>query len=247
MTHYAGLVAGYGAAIAVFWIAWFCAPNLKRWLGGVRKPAARPWLEFALLLAAAAGVVAMGQLYVADLLAPDRGEVLQSLNQLIIFSPLIAVLIWRGAPALIAGLPIRGAPAGLALGVGLAGTALAAYGLARGWTSLDPAATIFTADNLSYGVQVLLQDVAIAALLARLADAAGWRIALVAVAILFQLAHIPPFLAGGAELADLASLVIDTGIGLAVFGAVVASRSIWWFWPLHTVMDLAQFTRAAPG
>ena len=244
MGHYIGLIAGYGVAMIIFWALWGGVKPLRRALPAPVLKLERPWLELSLVLLAAIGVIAVGQLYIADRLLPDRGELLQSLNQLLIFAPLLILLFWRGNIQAGAFLPWRGAAPGLALGFLLAGAGVAAYVVARGLGGVELNAVFATfarPDNISYIVQIFLQDLAIAAVLARLMALSGWRLSLVLIAILFQLAHIPPFLAGGATLTDLGALFLDTGIGLLVFGAIIASRSIWWFWPLHTAMDLLQF------
>jgi hypothetical protein len=29
-----------------------------------------------------------------------------------------------------------------------------------------------------------------------------------------------------------------------VIGAIIVSRNVWWFWPVHAAMDLTQFLKA---
>lgn len=243
MEHYTGLIAGYAAAMGLFWSIWAALGDRRATLQAVAYRLSRPGLELVLAFAAAAGVILIGQLYVAGRLLPDEGELLQSANQALIFAPMLALALWRGQPLSSTFLPLRGAAPGLALGAVAAAAALFVYMTARGlWSEPGAvAATLLDPANTSYAVQIFLQDLSIAVILSRLLALAGWKVTLILIALLFQLAHIPPFLAGGAGMADLATLLIDTGIGLAVFGAVIASRSIWWFWPLHTVMDLMQF------
>jgi hypothetical protein len=48
-------------------------------------------------------------------------------------------------------------------------------------------------------------------------------------------------LAEGATLTGLWTLVLDTGLGVLVIGAIIVSRNVWWFIPVHSVMDLTQF------
>ena len=100
---------------------------------------------------------------------------------------------------------------------------------------------IASVGNVSIAVQVLLEDVLIAALAARLVAATNWMVAIGVAAALFAAAHIPAMLAEGASINDLSSLVLDTGLGVMVIGAIIVSRNVWWFWPVHAVMDLTQF------
>lgn len=242
MEHYGGIVAGYGAATTLFWALHFLTRG--RWTTGGAFAPRRPVLEVALAVLAVVAVIGVGQLYVRGWLLPDEGEALQSLNQLLIFAPILLLALVRGQAARAVFVPGgAAAPASLAVGLGLAGSAILAYAAVRGLTGELGAigAHIAQPTHISYAVQVLMEDLAIAVLLARLRAATGawWTIAIVAV--LFQLAHIPAFLADGATLETLSSLFMDTAIGLAVFGAVLRSRNILWFWPIHTVLDLMQF------
>lgn len=50
-------------------------------------------------------------------------------------------------------------------------------------------------------------------------------------------------MAGGASLSELAGLFRDVLLGIVVLGTVLRSRDIVWFWPVHVVMDLTQFSR----
>lgn len=241
MEHYGGLLVGYGGALLAFWALWIAAR--PAWLKGQSPQFKRKWLELLIAFLAAAGVIGIGQLYMAGMLLPDEGELLQSLNQVLIFLPLLAVALWRGQVFAATYLPLGKAGPSLALGAVLAATAVCAYSAMRGLGGelLEIVRFLLHPNHLSLSVQVLLEDIAIAIFLARLIAAAGPRMAIVVVAALFQVAHIPAFLADGASLETLRSLVLDTGLGLMILGAVAVSRNVIWFWPLHTVMDLMQF------
>lgn len=241
MDHYFGILAGYGAAIGAFWAIKLLA--LKTRLHGGKAVFERKWIEIAIVAISVVAVIGVGQLYVANMLLPDEGELFQSLNQLIIFAPLIAIVIWRGQPLQSAYLPANLAVPSLVFGGLLAAIALFAYCAMRGLLPELPGvlSSVFQTKNISFAAQVLLEDIAIAVLLSRLVNAIGVRWTVIIVACLFQIAHIPAFLANGATLASLQSLVLDTGIGLIIFGALISTRNIWWFWPIHTVMDLMQF------
>lgn len=242
MEHYGGIVAGYGAATTVFWAVHLWTRG--QWTTGGAFAPKRPVLEVVLAVLAVIAVIGVGQLYVRGWLLPDEGEALQSLNQLLIFAPILLLALVRSQPARALFLPGgAAAPVSLAVGFGLACLAILAYAAVRGLTGELGAisAHIAQPSHISYAVQVLLEDLAIAVLLARLRAATGTGWTIVIVAVLFQLAHIPAFLANGATIETLSSLFLDTAIGLAVFGAVLKSRNILWFWPIHAVLDLMQF------
>lgn len=240
---YLGLLAGYGAAMAAFWAVYLTVKPV--FLRHERVVIGRPWLELALLALGVAGVLGVGQLYVRGMLLPEEGEFFQSANQVVIFAPAIVVLVLLGSFWRKNFLPPNGATGGLLLGVGLALAAFTAFVVARhgigAWPDLGR--QIVQPDNVSIAVQVLLEDILIAALAARLVAATNWVVAIVAAAGLFAAAHIPAMLAEGAQMAELGSLVLDTGLGVMVIGAIIVSRNVWWFWPVHAVMDLTQFLK----
>jgi hypothetical protein len=103
------------------------------------------------------------------------------------------------------------------------------------------AARIFRYANLDEAVQVLLEDLVIAVLYVRIAAAMGQARAVVLVAVLFAAGHIPTMLAQGASVTELASLFLDTGLGVAVIMTLQRSRDILWFWVVHFSMDMLQF------
>lgn len=241
---YLGLLAGYGAAVAVFWLLFL---TLKP--GFLRNEAptiGRPWLKLGVLAIGIAGVVGVGQLYVRHMLLPETGELFQSANQILIFLPALIVLllqgqVWRGNY-----LPLGlNAVGGLGLGIVLAAVAFTAFvAVTRGvgaWTAM--AGQVLSFGNISIAVQVLLEDIMIAALAARLVAATNVWVAVVVAAALFAAAHIPAMLAEGATISQLSTLLLDTGLGVMVIGAIIRSRSVWWFFPIHAVMDLTQFLK----
>jgi hypothetical protein len=240
---YLGLLAGYGAAMAAFWAIYLIAKPV--FLRHERVVVGRPWLELALFALGVAGVIGVGQLYVHGMLLPEEGEFFQSANQLLIFAPAIVVLVLLGSFWRKNFLPLNGAAGGLLLGLGLALVAFTAFVAARhgmgAWPELGR--QIVQPANISIAVQVLLEDILIAALAARLVAATNWILAIVVAAGLFAAAHIPAMLAEGAQMTELTSLVLDTGLGVMVIGAIIVSRNVWWFWPVHAVMDLTQFLR----
>jgi hypothetical protein len=128
------------------------------------------------------------------------------------------------------------------IGLVLAGIALLAYFYARGAPNELPGFLAFLPSprHLPHLMQVLLQDIGIAAFLARLSAGLGRVGATALVAILFQASHAPAKLAQGATLQSLSSLAIDTMLALIVLSAVIVTRSIWWFVPVHLALDMTQ-------
>jgi hypothetical protein len=236
------LFAGYGLAALVIWTLYL-----------VRSPAirapdfaiSRPWLELGLLVAAVATVIGVGQLYSAGFLLDKTNLVTESLNQLAIFSPVLLVLAVRPQPfrsAYLAREAVLGGP----IGVILALLALGAYAAARQMIGdyTEMLRFLVHPSQIPHLVQVVLEDVAIAAFLSRFAAALGPRKAIALVAALFAAAHIPAMLTSGVGLASMTPLVLDTLLGVLVLGAVVTTRSIWWFIPIHFALDVIQFYKS---
>lgn len=238
--HYAGLVAGYGLTVAIVWIL-----ALRAQLAIFKNPLPEyrsRWIALALYALMIVLVLLIGQMFTAGLLLPDQGLLFKSLNQIAIFSPILLFLAWGRAPEA-AFLPLRRALPSIGLGIVLAMLAVVAYLTVRGNAAAigEAAAFVASPQNIPHAVQVLLEDIAIALLLGLLATAFSARIAVAAVAMLFAVAHIPAIIAGGGRLADFGTLGLDAALGILVMGAILWSRNIWWFWPIHTVMDLMQF------
>jgi hypothetical protein len=245
---YLGLLAGYVAAAGAFWVLFLAAPGIMQ-----AHPVQfqRPWLELALLAIGVAGVIGVGQLFQARMLLPNEGVLYRSVNQILIFAPAVVVLVFLRPFWPKNFLSLDRAASGLGLGLVLALLAFTAFiAASRGigaWP--DAAAQILTGDfparpgvdSISIVVQVALEDLLIAALAARLTAATNVWVAIGVTAALFAAGHIPAMLADGATLTELWTLVLDTGLGVLVVGAIIVSRNVWWFIPVHSVMDLTQF------
>jgi hypothetical protein len=237
---YLGLLAGYVAAAGVFWVLFLAAPGI------IQAQAAqfqRPWLELLALAIGIAGVLGVGQLFVAKMLLPDEGVLFESLNQILIFAPALVVLAFFQPFTMKNFLPLDRAVSGLGLGLVLALLAFTAFiAASRGMGAwADAAAQTLRFENVPIVVQVALEDILIAALAARLTAATNVWVAIGVTAALFAVGHIPAMLAEGASLTDLWTLMLDTGLGVMVIGAIIVARNVWWFIPVHSVMDLTQF------
>ena len=244
MPHYAALALGYLAALLGWFVVARACPAL--WPARPAPRLARPWEEFGWALLGAAAVVAVGQVYQRGMLLPHRGwwePLADGLNQLLIFAPLLLVPL------------VRRQPAGTALVIldrlwlrVLVGLSLALLGVlvftavrANANTWLGAVRETYRYRNVDLAVQVLLEDVAIAILLVRLAAAAGARIALPVVAALFAAGHVPAMLAEGATAGGLARLVLDFGLGVGVMGTLWRSADVSWLWCVHFAMDMMQY------
>lgn len=240
-SHYAGIAMGYGLATAVVWFLWAATPAVIKAHDEITFE--RPWASLGLIVLAVAATLGIGQLYVRHLLLPEPNVLFQALNQALIFAPIVIVAALHKQRLASGGAPFGFAMVGLPIGAVLAVAALTAYAYTRGLGGelLQLTEFVLRTDNVGYAVQVLLEDLAIAALALRLRGVIGTRWTVVAVAVLFAVGHIPALLAGGDSIiAELPSLGVSVAIGLMVMGAVLATRSIWWVWPVHTSMDITQ-------
>ena len=247
-SHYICLVAGYFAALSGWFVLSRTAPGL--WPATNNGTIEKPWQSLAALVVALTGVVAVGQLYVHGIQFPEKGPLKplwESLNQLAIFAPLLLTLWLRGETLSTVWLSARKLPYRMLAGVALSALALFVYvNLREGaGNTIAVLGRIWTFENLGLGVQVFLEDVAIAALCVRISAAISLRWALVLVPLIFAAGHLPTMLSSGASATEIFSLVLDAGLGLAVFGALTRSRDIVWFWFVHFTMDMTQFHRIA--
>ncbi|WP_271728575.1 CPBP family glutamic-type intramembrane protease [Aquimarina algiphila] len=90
-------------------------------------------------------------------------------------------------------------------------------------------------------MQVFMEDITIALLFVRLSAWINRKWTIILVAILFACGHIPSFVAGGATLIELSSLLIDTCIGILILTVISKSKDVWWFFMVHYALDMSQF------
>jgi len=246
VNHHGSLAAAYATAIGLFLLGRLLVPG-RRSLAD-HPSFAKPWMEFGLAILAAAATIGIGQLYLRGLLlSPESRVIVASTNQLLIFAPIVLLPALRrqGPETLYA--PLRGFPLRLACGVALALVALAVFSATR--AGAPPLGVLLreTASpvRIPVAVQVLLEDLTIGLLLCRLAAALRRPLAAAAaVALLFVAGHVPSMIATGASSADIARLSLDFGLALGALAAVVSSRDVVWFFPVHFAMDVTQFVAA---
>jgi len=211
---------------------------------------ARPWREFGAALVGALGILAAGQLWSRGIRLPDEGAfgpVLGAMNQLLIFTPILLVVLLRRQSWATAWLPRHRFAMRLLVGLVLASLAVTTYAVLRAgadepWVLLG---RIWRYEHLDEMVQVFLEDVTIAILFVRLAGAMGSRWATVVVACLFAAGHIPVMISEGATWNELAGLLRDAGLGVAAILVLQRSRDVVWFWCIHFALDMTQFARVS--
>ncbi|MCP3914706.1 MAG: hypothetical protein GY711_04000 [bacterium] len=245
LSHHSALFGGYAVAMA----GWILA---RRWLPRLwptREPVAfaRPWREFGWSVIACVAVLCVGQLYQRGRLLSTEGAWgpgFDTLNQILLYSPMLLLLGFRRHSLESAWLPLRQVPLRLVVGFALALLALAAFAGVRGTLGAWPDLTAFTyrPSHLRFAVHILLEDLTIAILFVRLAAATRHPLLVpVVIAFLFAAGHVPGALADGANLVDLLPLMLDVCLGAGVLLIVSRSADIWWFWCVHFALDMTQF------
>ena len=245
-THHLALIVAYGAALLGWLILARLVPSL--WPSPSVSSFSHPKRELAWAIGAIVTTIAIGQLYSRGWLLPATSRTRPALdvfNQLLIYSPFLALPLVRRQPLSTAWLPLREIPWRIAAGLGLAIVAVVAYGLAHADAPPVVAALrqVYDPRHVSYWVQVLLEDVSIAVLFVRVRAAIGFRFSLVLTALLFAAAHIPGLLTSGASQAELLALFGDVALGLGALAVLQRSADVWWFWCVHFAMDMTQFYR----
>jgi hypothetical protein len=195
--------------------------------------------------------VALGQAYALGYrlaLPGPLAPLVDALDQALIFSPLLLLPVIRRQGPETAWLPTDRVGQRLLAGMGLALLAVLAFTLARAGSDPWPAvvARVYRPRNISFAVQVFLEDVAIGVVFVRFRAALGVRRGIPLVALLFAAAHLPAVLAGGAPVGEALGLLLDAAVAACVLVVLCSSRDIWWFWCVHFAMDMMQFYALTP-
>jgi hypothetical protein len=247
--HYPPLVGAYLVGLG----GWLVASRFlsRVWPHAPVEGFVRPWKEFGIALVGAIGILAMGQLWSRGIRLPEQGAfgpVFGAINQVLIFSPILLVLVIRRQSwAATAWLPRRRIAMRLLVGLVLASLAVTAYSLLRAeadapWVLLN---RIWRYEHFDKMAQVFLEDLTVAILFVRLAGAIGIRWATVIVACLFAAGHIPVMMSQGATWFELGGLLRDVGLGVAVILVLQRSRDVVWFWCIHFCLDMTQLARVS--
>jgi hypothetical protein len=243
MTHSLLLAIAYATACASWWATNRVVPL---WRNPKRPTFAHPWREVGFVLLGVVGTLALGQAWSAGIkleLAGSMNTLAESINQVVIFAPIMAVPILRRNGWASAWIQWHAFLLRLTIGVVLALVVLFLFSsLEAGAPSYgDTLRGVFAPTRVHLAVQVLLEDLAIAILLVRLSAAVKPQKAIVGVALLFAAAHVPAMLAQGVALSELAGLARDFGLGVLVLGTAWRSADIAWLWPVHFALDMTQF------
>lgn len=250
VAHHYALLAGYGTALAGWLVCARLLPAL--WPRGAIISFAHPWREIGWALLAGLGVIAIGQLYVRGWLLPKTAvatPLLEALNQLLIFAPMLALPFLRRQPLATAWVPTHRIWARVLIGSALAALAILVFTqVVNGSdTFLHVFPRVYQPKNIGFLVQVWCEDFALAVVFVRLRAALGLPLTTVLVACLFAAGHVPTMIATGATAGELSRLLLDAALGVAVLIVVQRSADIWWFWCVHFALDMMQFYAAAPA
>jgi hypothetical protein len=199
---------------------------------------------------AAVAVIGIGQLYQRGIRLPTAGpwgDLAEVINQLCIFLPIILLPRLRGQPYHTAWLPATGIAPRMAWGVLLAILSVIVFTLVRAgsspfWVVLP---NMLHLESVPMVVQVFCEDMVIAIVAVRLAAALprGEMVVALLVGALFTAGHIPAMAAQGVQLQEMALLLLDAALGFGIILVLQRGRDIWWFFWVHTAMDLTQFSR----
>jgi hypothetical protein len=226
------------------------APRVPYWRSPGRPSFAHPWRELGAAALALVLVLGFGQAYLRGIRLPSDGAwrpVAESVNQLLIFSPIILLPVVRRQGWESVWLP-RGARLprlGIGIALSLVGLLVYAATEAHAPSVGRVLAGVYAPANAPVAVQVFLEDLTVAILVVRLAGAVPPQWAIGAAAALFAAGHVPSMLQEGASLRAFLGLFRDLGLGVLVLGTAWRGADILWIWPVHTALDLTQFLSAA--
>ncbi|HET6347759.1 MAG TPA: CPBP family glutamic-type intramembrane protease [Candidatus Krumholzibacteria bacterium] len=244
LSHHGALLVGYLLAL----VAWdrVARRRPELWPAGDEVSFAHPWRELGLSLLMIVGVIGIGQLYQRHGLLPAHGpagQVFEALNQIIIFSPMLALPLVRRQGWASAWLPTYRVWVRVLIGLILALIATLAFVNVRTGAApwLDVIRDVYNPKNFGNLVQVLCEDIAIAIVFVRMRAALGLMRSIIVVAVLFAAAHVPAMLAAPVGLNEVTGLIMDAGLGVVVLYFLQRSGDVWWFWMIHFAMDMMQF------
>jgi len=240
--HYLALMPTYGIVAAL----WFLIYRFfgKPWEEQTKIQFSKPWLELIFAFLAVVFILIIGQLYQSEMLIPNRGNhFIDAINQIIIFSPTIALVALRKQSSETIWLPTSKIPLRLLIGLALALISVLTYWIFRqDSASLSSMLIhIYQPKNISHLVQVFMEDITIALLFVRLAAWIGRKWSILLVSILFAAGHIPALISNGFDITEISSLLLDVGIGIIILSAVSKSKDVWWFFIVHFTLDMTQY------
>jgi hypothetical protein len=244
LSHHASLLVGYLLAL----VTWERIAHRERklWPASQAPIFVHPWRELGYCALAIVAVVGIGQLYTRHRLLPADGaaaQPLEALNQILIFSPLLALPFLRRQGTASMWLPRKRVWRRVLIGVILSLIAMLAFACVRAGAArwIDIIREVYHPKNLANLVQVLCEDVAVAIVFVRMRAAIGLLSSILMAAVLFAAAHIPGMLSMGTTLDDTLNLAMDAGLFMVVLYFLQRSADVWWFWLVHFAMDMMRF------
>lgn len=205
------------------------------------------WLDLAIGLLAAFGVLALGQAYRAGWLLPHTGSyVVQRLlwvaDNLIIYAPIFLVLVARRQSARTILLPTARLGTRVGVGVVLGLLSVVLFLTMRGELGRLPGILKSAVDfkRLTDFVPVFLEGVALAFVLVRMRWVTGRAVTVLVPAVLFAAAHIPSGLAEGKSAVEIAAFfVLNVALVAVILDVVQRAQDIVWLSFVHYLMDIA--------
>ncbi|WP_271766469.1 CPBP family glutamic-type intramembrane protease [Aquimarina algiphila] len=244
-SHYVSLIIAYALAA----LLWLLTNFFIKSIWNIEKKElnfSKPYLEFIYALIAMIPILGIGQLYINHLLIPNPNNasvIIDTINQFLIFSPTLILIFIRKQSFDTIWLPKSKILLRITIGLCIAICSLFAYWITRKDIGSfgEMLFRIYHSKNLAFLMQVFMEDITIALLFVRLSAWINRKWTIILVAILFACGHIPSFVAGGATLIELSSLLIDTCIGILILTVISKSKDVWWFFMVHYALDMSQF------
>lgn len=244
MDYHLARAGGYLTAIIAWALVARAVPAL--WSPHRETHFTQPGRELAWAVLGITGTLVLGFAYVRGWLFPATRQdrpLLDVLNQLVVFSPMLLVPVLRRHSFDTAWLPDDRILVRIATGVLLSLPALTVFALLRGESWLDVMRAVYHHTNLPALVQLLLEDVAVAILCVRGAGVLGLRAAPLLTAILLAGGHASVMVQTGVTPVEVSHMALDVALGYVVVATVQRSGDVWWFWGVHFAMDMTQFFR----
>ena len=206
----------------------------------------RKWIDVLMVVAVAAGVLALGQVYRAGWLLPDfhgKWKYLSGcINLSIPFLPIFLCLIVRRQATNTIWMTTNAIGWKLIVGTAAAIVGMLVFYVARWDFTALPGVVgkSFSLHSLSHAPAVFLEAVAIAFVFVRLKWVAGTIAAIFIPSVLFAIAHVPSGIEAGRSVPELlAFFALNVFLPAAIFATVARSRDIIWIAIPHYFLDVA--------
>jgi len=241
VTQYLAIITAYGAVGLLAWLAALLYPRLIPAAAEYR--ASNRWRQIVLFAAATAISVVLASLADSGLFLAESNPLQAALNQCAIFAPVIGYIFFCRSRTLVM-IPGRNTIRSLAVGVGIAFCALAAfYSAADQWENLPRLGNaLFSLAAVEIAVRAVFRCLVIAAFLSLVSS--GWSkgLALGLAGLAVALTQIPGLLEDGFSAAWFGLLAAHVALVVGLLSAILATRNIVWFWFVFTALNLLLFS-----